>query len=161
VIGLFEHASDARAWLADHPIAGAEHVGLLDSDTAFERHEERRRFAVMIDSATPVPACAAPDKSRPLCEIQPGALFVTDDEALQTVWYDWAPVRCGTELAYVEWTKTRLTATIWQRHDETTELLQIVEVSCDSPTFQVWSLHGNRRIAGEHDSALAMSPCGG
>jgi hypothetical protein len=176
VIGLFEHASGARAWLADRPIAGAEHVGLLDADTAFARHEERRRFAVMIDSSTPVPAYAArlfqwsddqePEgvvrgKTRPLCEIRPGALFVTDAEALQSVWYDWAPVRCGRELAYVEWTKTRLTATIWRRQDRTTELLQIVEVSCDSPTFQAWSLHGNRRIAGEDDLALATSPCGG
>jgi hypothetical protein len=178
VLGLFESSRDAGAWLADHAIEGAERVALLDAEAAFDRHDQSpQRFAVMIDAEGPVPAYAArhfewrddrepegvvPGRTQPLCHVRPGALFVATATELQGTWYDFAPVRCGSELAYVEWTKTRLTATIWKRSSGATELLQIVDVSCDRPTFEAWTVDrdGHRQANdATPDARIAMTPC--
>jgi hypothetical protein len=175
ILGLFETSSAADRWLAEHPVAGAERVRLLDADAAFARYDQgAQRHAVVIDADAPVPAYAArhfewredrePErvvvgKTAPLCHVEPGAVFVAHGEQMQSSWYDFAPVRCGGEVALVEWIHTRLTATVWRRSNGTAELLQIVEVSCDRPTFEAWSLdlHGARKA--KRDVKVALGPC--
>lgn len=175
ILGLFETAREADRWLAQHPIAGAERVLLLDAEGAFARYDQSpQRLAVVIDADGPVPAYAArhfewredrePEgvvagETVPLCHLEPGSVFVAHAEELQTTWYDFAPVRCNGELAFVEWTRTRVSATVWQRADGSAELLQIVEVSCDRPTFEIWTLdaRGLRRL--QRSAEVALGPC--
>lgn len=175
--GLFRTRAEADAWLAAHRAAGARVVSLLDSEAAFERHDQSpMRYVVMIDAGDPAPAFAArqvlpdPDeepvpldeaRARPLCHVRPGSVFVANRDDLVLTWYDWAPVRCeGGELAYVRWTRTRLAATIWQKRDGGVELWQVVSVSCDHPSFAAFSWNAARGRGSALDRAVAQAPCG-
>ena len=172
VLGQFETFEEARAWRerTARAFPAAQALRLLQGDeawAAWDRGGGRR--VVRIQAGDPVPAFARADAeafsatvgcrddgrdepcppfpdAHPLCELPPGAIFVTTDEAIGGSYYAWLPVRCGGEPAFVAWRFTLFAATVLPREDGGWFLRQTVGAECDVPSFEEWAYddHGRR-----------------
>lgn len=171
--GLFASSDAARTWMrATRLPAGSRLVRLTPSAVAIERWQRieasegggaELHTVVTIADGEPVPAYA-PDavrdttgtidpESAPSCIVRPFDTFViTHDELFGPRSRDFAPVRCRGELAYVRWTSTSLESTVLPYGDHGHRLVQVVDVSCDRPTFAEWDYDraGRRPLAAGH-----------
>jgi hypothetical protein len=81
------------------------------------------------------------------CSVLPGDLFVVEDSEMD--WYELAPVRCGGQLAYIDWSKSLLGHAVIVRHDGAQTLTQVVGAECDTPVMKMWRYDAD----GRHDDA--------
>jgi hypothetical protein len=114
---------------------------------------------VRIDRGAPAPAYSPASlqqivntgegpRPQPLCEVPANSLFVIgDQEMLLAPYYQFAPVRCGDEPAWVPWDLTLLDATIRPGPDGSWQLSQVTGAMCDAPSFTVWMYGPNGRGA--------------
>lgn len=165
VLGQFETLDQARAWRERTSTAfpQATVMPLLQGDeawNAWDRGSGRR--VVRIQSGEPAPAFSPADaeafsasvgcrdyggdepcppfpEAHPLCALPPGAIFVTTDEEIGGLYYQWLPVRCGGEPAFVAWRFTLFAATVLPRDGGGWFLRQTVGAECDVPTFEEWT----------------------
>jgi hypothetical protein len=71
-------------------------------------------------------------------------------------------VRCGTDLAYVPWTRTLLGhAVIIMGTSGRHELFQVVGAECDSPIIEQWDYDTTGRIDNITDGSPAQLALGG
>jgi hypothetical protein len=173
LLGLFETMEQARAWRAKTAAAFplAEAAALAPEDEAFERWLGMQgRRVVRIQPGEPVPAysipdaeallvavhcreyggdadgpCPVPPAVQPLCVLPPGAVFVTTDDEIGGLYYDWLPVRCGDRPAFVAWRWTMFASTVIPQADGTWILRQTVGAECDVPNFEEWAFDANGR----------------
>jgi len=159
VAGLFQSRTAARGFMRATPLPdGTRLVRLASREFAAHRYyanertpegRENLRSVVTIAHGEPVYAYAPDDvpnygeepepRGFPRCVVRPLESFeVTYEELYSAHAYDWAPVRCDGELAYVRWTDTLLESTILAMPDGSHRLVQLVEVLCDQPAFREW-----------------------
>ena len=87
------------------------------------------------------------------------ALLVED---IELEWYAFAPVHCGSDLAYVPWTRSLLGhAVIVMGTSGRHELRQIVGAECDSPIIQTWDYDERGRHERRSESSGELLASGG
>ncbi len=91
------------------------------------------------------------DAVEPLCQVRTGDLFVVNYDELRSTYYDWAPVRCGDQPAYVTWRATLLHSTVIPRPDGSYRLNQLIDAQCDAPFFRDWAYTCDGRVWEEGD----------
>jgi hypothetical protein len=98
----------------------------------------------------------------PLCVVKPGEMFVVQESELR--YYEFAPVRCGGQLAYIPWTKSLLGhAVIVPDRARGTgyQLIQVVGAECDSPVEGTWRYDHQGRHDDSDGGLVAVGSCGG
>lgn len=185
VIGSFSSRKAARAAAAKAPVIDGLHATVIDIASAktTKPFGDKGYGVTTIDRGAAVPAWSAKDlraaekalenvdvkgdyttalatalkKRPPLCTVKPGELFRFRVKDLK--WYELAPVRCGNQLAYVEWTASLLGHAVVVRDGTGYRLYQVVEVTCDVPTIRSWHYDENGRHATKPKSILASAGC--
>ncbi len=98
---------------------------------------------------------------RPACTLEPGSLFVIEDHELTG--YELAPVRCGRQPAFVEWTSSLLGHAVIVPDRSGHRLRQIVGAQCDAPIIEDWRYDHDGREPDEPETGepplLAMGGC--
>ena len=94
------------------------------------------------------------------CTVQRGSVFAFDEHdvirpfdvgfAMYRFGHRYAPARCGGHTVYVPVEHT-MRGTLFQTRNGATRLMQITDVSCDSPNWDEWnySIDGREEIEGE------------
>jgi len=162
---VFELAADAGAPVPEAP----RHVTVVDrgprvmawSRTDLDAVEAALETTTDPDASSSMEAQRAWIRRKlrehaPACTVQPGDLFVVEERELE--WYAFAPVRCGTTLAYIDWTSSLLGHAVVVPDGTGHRLFQIVGAECDSPIIESWSYDASgRRRAPESDGLVASS----
>jgi hypothetical protein len=80
------------------------------------------------------------------CSVLPGDVFLVDDGDVD--WYSFAPVRCGSALAYIPWTQSLLGHAVIVRDGSGGDTLsQVVGAECDEPIIETWRYDAEGRHA--------------
>jgi hypothetical protein len=80
------------------------------------------------------------------CSVLPGDVFVVDDGDVD--WYSFAPVRCGSAIAYIPWTQSLLGhAVIVGDGSGGWSLSQVTGAECDDPIIETWRYDADGRHA--------------
>ncbi|HEY1811501.1 MAG TPA: hypothetical protein VGG74_04045 [Kofleriaceae bacterium] len=165
VIGAFgSRDAAARAASASPVVAGVQARAIAIDAKASPA--EAPRHVTVVDRGGPVQAWSKADVDaakqsadghdaviaalapRPAaCSVLPGDVFVVEDGDVD--WYELAPVRCGGELAYIDWTKSLLGHAVIVRNGGAQTLTQIVGAECDTPSLKTWRYDAD----GRHDDA--------
>ncbi len=191
VAGLFTDREAAGRWSEQvgEALPARTLEPLLDDPEARLRVEQtyldsQREFGdmptslvVRIDAPNPIPAWPAEaveelnrsesgaridtDAHEPLCQVETGDLFVVNHDELSSTYYDWAPVRCGDQPAFVTWRATLLHSTVIPQPDGSYLLNQLIGAECDMPFFQEWVFTRDGRQWEEGDESGQGSGCGG
>jgi hypothetical protein len=135
-VTVIDRGAPVRAW-SKRAVESAEQ----DADAAeLPTEDARKRF---VHEHLGVPACT----------VKPGDLFVVEESELK--YYEFAPVRCNGQLAYVPWTSSLLGhAVIVPEPRGGWRLYQVVGAECDSPIIESWAYGPNgRKPALETDEA--------
>jgi membrane-bound lytic murein transglycosylase A len=100
------------------------------------------------------------DAVEPLCHVETGDLFVVNYDEIRSTYYDWAPVRCGDQPAYVTWRATLLHSTAIPQPDGSHRLNQLIGAECDTPFFREWTFTREGRQWEEGEEPDPVSGCG-
>ena len=88
----------------------------------------------------------------------PGDVFVVDDGDVD--WYSFAPVRCGTTLAYIPWAQSLLGHAVIVRDGRGGQTLsQVVGAECDRPIIQTWRYDADGRHEAVDRAARSAGGC--
>src|SRR4029077_15155757 len=96
-------------------------------------------------------------KHTPLCNVDPGELFVVEDAEIK--WYEFAPVRCHGKLAYIAWTSSLLRHAAIIPDGAGYRLFQVVGAECDSPIIRDWRYDREGRHVESAAPMLASAGC--
>lgn len=93
----------------------------------------------------------------PVCQIDRDQVFEVSRKKID--WYRWVPVRCGQELAFVDWRETRTMATFFTDPNGKRRLRQVVLVECDVPTILEWPVNERGHKQGKGREVLRSKGC--
>lgn len=189
VAGLFTTSAEARAWQSADRARRSLRVVALDAEDAssctwtFDDegqtvdaaghhievvHVEPTRDAPGYRASDLEPLDAMVEDRRgaiaslvPACTVPRGTVHAFDEpNVMYRFGWRYAPARCGGETVYVPVEHT-MRSTLIETRNGSTRLLQITDVSCDSPAFDAWaySIDGRAEIPGEPPTFTA--PCAG
>jgi hypothetical protein len=172
IAGLFADEARAQAWATAHAgvFDGVKLAKLLDARpgrahppfviriqaggaTAYDRRPIDRLLQKESMSNDEMRGTVTAQDMKALCRLPGDTLFTATYEDV-SFHRAWAPVHCGGTPAYVRWTDTLLDTVIFANADGTGKLVQIIDVSCDEPTFGWWRYdeHGRHPLPGVPDA---------
>jgi hypothetical protein len=185
VIGSFATPAAAKSAADRAPAIDGVHARVIDlaSSERADSLGEEAQLVTVVDRGAPVAAWSARDieavsnrldsgeyegtreqalarelaKHRPACTVQPGQLFEARAKDLR--WYEFAPVRCGRNRAYIPWTASLLGHAVIVRGKSGDRLFQIVGAACDSPDIREWTYDEHGRHSAPAATVVASTDC--